>query len=101
MQTIHVPNSPTQDQAPSLFPPTRWSLVIDAKNGSESMARRVVILNSVDPYLPAYISLDDALREAIRAGRKTPVELYAEPLDMGRFPRTPSWNAMMQELISI
>ena len=50
--------------------------------------RRVVILNAVDPYLPAYIALDNAVREAIRAGRKAPVELYAETLNMGRFPRT-------------
>jgi len=55
---------------------------------SEGASWRVVILNSVDPYLPAYIALDDALREAIRAGRKTPVDLYAETLDMGRFPRS-------------
>ena len=54
----------------------------------EGASHRVVILNSVDPYLPAYVALDDALREAIRAGRKTPTELYAEPLDMGRFPQT-------------
>lgn len=50
-------------------------------------SRRVVILNAVDPYLPAYIALDNALREAIRAARKPTVELYAESLDMGRFPR--------------
>jgi signal transduction histidine kinase len=56
-------------------------------HGNESEARRVVILNAVDPYLPAYVTLDNALREAIRAGRKVPAEFYAETLDMGRFSR--------------
>jgi signal transduction histidine kinase len=49
--------------------------------------RRVVILNATDPYLPAFLALDSALREAIRAGRTAPTELFAEPLDMHRFPR--------------
>lgn len=51
------------------------------------VTRRVVILNSTDPYLPAFIALDDAMRKAIRANSKVPVEYYAETLDMYRFPR--------------
>jgi len=50
-------------------------------------AKRVVFLNSSDPYLPAFIAIDAALREAINAGAVEPVELYAEALDMYRFPR--------------
>jgi len=49
--------------------------------------RRVVILNSTDPYLPAFLALDSAQRRTINAGSKMPVELYAEALDMHRFPR--------------
>lgn len=49
--------------------------------------RRVVILNATDPYLPAFLALDGALREAIRAGSQVPAEIYAETLDMYRFPR--------------
>ncbi len=49
--------------------------------------RRVVILNATDPYLPAFLALDSALRDAIRAGPEAPTELFAEPLDMHRFPR--------------
>jgi hypothetical protein len=48
--------------------------------------RRVVILNSTDPYLPAFLALDAALREVIRACSRAPADLYAEALDMHRFP---------------
>ena len=54
---------------------------------TEGEPRRVVILNAADPYLPAFIALDGALRDAIRAGSGVPPELYAETLDMHRFPR--------------
>lgn len=56
-------------------------------HGSPDVPRRVVILNATDPYLPAFLVLDEALREAIRAGRDAPAEFYAEPLDMYRFPQ--------------
>jgi signal transduction histidine kinase len=55
---------------------------------SEGKVRHVVILNATDPYLPAFIALDGALRKAIRAGHKVPVQLHAETLDMHRFQRT-------------
>jgi len=62
--------------------------VASAQSGeSQTGARRVVILNATDPNLPAFIALDRALREAIRVGRKPPIEFFAESLDMGRFPR--------------
>jgi len=54
---------------------------------SDSGSRRVVILNATDPYLPAFIAIDGAMREAIRAGRSAPTQLYAETLDMSRFPQ--------------
>jgi hypothetical protein len=50
--------------------------------------RRGVILNATDPNLPAFLVLDGAIRDAIRAEREAPAELYAETLDMHRFPRT-------------
>jgi len=49
--------------------------------------RHVVILNATDPYLPAFVAVDGAMREAIRAGRSAPTQLYAETLDMSRFPQ--------------
>jgi signal transduction histidine kinase len=51
-------------------------------------ARRVVVLNGTDPYLPAFIAIDGSLRAAVRAGHPAPTEFYAETLDMARFPRT-------------
>jgi len=63
-------------------------LAVEEGNATQGEARRVVILNATDPYLPAFLALDSAQREAIRAGSKVPVELYAEALDMHRFPRT-------------
>jgi len=61
--------------------------------------RRVVILNATDPYLPAFVALDSALRAAVRANSPSPVEFYAETLDMHRFPRKlldPDVVAMLQ-----
>lgn len=47
---------------------------------------RVVILNSSDPYLPAFRSFESGLRETVIASSRHPAELYAETLDMHRFP---------------
>lgn len=69
-----------------------------ARSGdSDADVRRVVILNATDPYLPAFLALDGAQREAIRAGSRVPVELYAEALDMHRFPRA----LLDQDLVSL
>ena len=54
--------------------------------GDDNVPRRVVILNATDQYLPAFIALDGAMRDAIRAGSEVPVEFFAESLDMHRFP---------------
>jgi signal transduction histidine kinase len=64
-----------------------WADAVPAAD-TGGAARRVVILNATDPYLPAFLVLDSALRETIRAGRSVPTELFAETLDMHRFPRT-------------
>jgi signal transduction histidine kinase len=48
---------------------------------------RVVLLNVGDPLLPAFIALDRATRDEIRAKVGRPVQFYAETLDMLRFPR--------------
>lgn len=58
-----------------------------AVTGGANETRRVVILNSTDPYLPAFLAIDDAQRKAIQANSKEPVEFFAETLDMHRFPR--------------
>ncbi|MCP5195124.1 MAG: sensor histidine kinase [Pseudomonadales bacterium] len=53
----------------------------------EVAPKRVVLLNSADPYLPAYVALDGALRAAVSENSDGPVEFFAETLDMHRFPR--------------
>ena len=63
-------------------------ITIASAGDTDGAAQRVVILNATDPYLPAFLSLDSALRETISAGRSAPTELFAETLDMHRFPRT-------------
>lgn len=54
---------------------------------AEREPRRVVILNSADPYLPAFVALDRAMREAILARHHAPTSFFAEALDMFRFPQ--------------
>lgn len=43
---------------------------------------------TTDPYLPAFLALDGALRVAITAGSAETIEFYAELLDMHRFERS-------------
>lgn len=47
---------------------------------------RVVILNATDANLPAFVTLDRATRAVLTAPGAHPVEIYAETLDMTRFP---------------
>ena len=47
---------------------------------------RVLILNGSDPYLPAFLIIDSAMRATLdRAGARR-VVLFSEPLDAQRFP---------------
>lgn len=48
----------------------------------------ILTLNGADPYLPAFVALDRAIRDTIVAGAGRPVEFYTETLDMLRFPRS-------------
>ncbi len=68
---------------PSVVPAGAWA----QSGGDKGDTPRVVILNGTDPYLPAFIVVDGAMREAIRANRSTPTESYAETLDISRFPQ--------------
>jgi signal transduction histidine kinase len=54
---------------------------------ADAAAGRVVMLTSTDPYLPAFVELDRATRDAVRARTARPTEFHAESLDMLRFPR--------------
>jgi len=62
-------------------------LIAAAQSGGDSGERHVVILNSTDPYLPAFVEIDRGLREAIQALAGRHIQLHAETLDMHRFPQ--------------
>lgn len=50
-------------------------------------ARRMVTLNTSDPDLPALLALDGGARAAIRGNSRVATELFADRLDLYRFPR--------------
>jgi signal transduction histidine kinase len=47
---------------------------------------RVVILNDAHPTLPAFVALDRSIRAALSVPGRHPVNVYAESLDMLRYP---------------
>jgi signal transduction histidine kinase len=48
---------------------------------------QIVTLSATDPYLPAFVVIEHAAREAILAGAGRNVAFHVETLDMLRFPR--------------
>ena len=46
---------------------------------------RVLILNGLDPYLPAYLAIDAAMRASLAEETARRIVLYSEPLDTQRF----------------
>ena len=58
----------------------------------------VVILNGVDPYLPAYLVTDSAMRADLANEAARRIVLYSEPLDY-RFP-VESWEAELVALLT-
>ena len=54
---------------------------------AEGAPCRIVSLTSTDPYLPAFIAINDAMLDTIRSRAGCRTEFYSETLDMLRFPR--------------
>jgi signal transduction histidine kinase len=52
-------------------------------------AARVLILNALDPYLPAFLAIDSAMRASLAAETGRRIVLFAEPLDAQRFAVEP------------
>ncbi len=50
---------------------------------------RVLILNALDPYLPAYQAIDSAMRAGLAAESTRRIVLYSEQLDAQRFAAEP------------
>jgi DNA-binding NarL/FixJ family response regulator len=58
---------------------------------------RVLILNGIDPYLPAYLAIDGAMRASLAAQAAPRVVFFSEALDGQRF----SLESMEPELLSL
>jgi signal transduction histidine kinase len=56
-------------------------------NDAQGTQFRIATLNSADPYLPAFVALDRAMRDEVRTKLGLRAEFYVETLDMLRFPR--------------
>ena len=64
---------------------------------------RVLILNGLDPYLPAYLAIDGAMRASLANETTRRIVLYSEPLDAQRFavePREPELVALFARNIA-
>ncbi len=61
---------------------TLSGLPLPARGADEA---RVLILNGLDPYLPAYLAIDSAMRASLAKIPGRPIVLYSEPLDAQRF----------------
>jgi signal transduction histidine kinase len=64
---------------------------------------RVLILNGLDPYLPAYLAIDSAMRADLAKETKRRIVLYSELLDAQRFaiePREPELVALLAKKYS-
>jgi signal transduction histidine kinase len=59
-------------------------MVAAPASGAEEEAR-VLILNGLDPYLPAYMAIDSAMRASLAKETNRRIVLYSEPLDAQRF----------------
>ncbi len=60
------------------------AMVASPAFGAEEEAR-VLILNGLDPYLPAYMAIDSAMRANLAKETNKRIVLYSEPLDAQRF----------------
>src|SRR5690242_10246167 len=56
---------------------------------SAEQETRVLILNGLDPYLPAYLAIDAAMRASLANETSRRIVLYSEPLDAQRFAIEP------------
>lgn len=50
---------------------------------------RVLILNALDPYLPAFLAIDSAMRASLAKETERRIVLFSEPLDAQRFAVEP------------
>jgi hypothetical protein len=65
-----------------------WHQLLRPARSAEEEAR-VLILNGLDPYLPAYLAIDGAMRASLANETSRRIVLYSEPLDAQRFAIEP------------
>lgn len=59
--------------------------IVGAPASAAEEPARVLILNALDPYLPAYLAIDGAMRANLASETGRRIVLFSEPLDAQRF----------------
>ena len=74
-----------------------WCVAVLPVHAADDDAR-VLILNGLDPYLPAYLAIDNAMRTSLAKESTKRIVLYSEPLDAQRFAVGPRESELVASL---
>jgi hypothetical protein len=74
-----------------------WCVAVLPVHAADDEAR-VLILNGLDPYLPAYLAIDNAMRTSLAKESTKRIVLYSEPLDAQRFAVGPRESELVASL---
>jgi hypothetical protein len=74
-----------------------WCVAVLLVHAADDDAR-VLILNGLDPYLPAYLAIDNAMRTSLAKESTKRIVLYSEPLDAQRFAVGPRESELVASL---
>jgi len=77
--------SSMQGAAAHVFGAVAGICIFTAPVAALAQEARVLILNGLDPYLPAYLAIDSAMRASLAGETARRIVLYSEPLDAQRF----------------
>jgi signal transduction histidine kinase len=66
-----------------------WACMAATPASAAEDPARVLILNALDPYLPAYLAIDGAMRANLASDTGRRIVLFSEPLDAQRFAVEP------------
>ncbi|MBK9244501.1 MAG: HAMP domain-containing histidine kinase [Burkholderiales bacterium] len=85
---LHLASGAARAQAVAVADPGR--------GGSD--AAQVLVISGTDPYLPAFVAIDSAMRDAMARRRQGPVVWIHESIDTARFGREP--GPMLAQLLA-
>jgi hypothetical protein len=71
--------------------------VVAAPERVAAQETRVLFLNATDPYLPAYVVIDSAMRAALAKNTTRRFQFFSETLDAQRFP----FSGFEQEFLAL